>query len=66
MVDDLEERARERRVVGLCADCAHARRVESARQSSFYLCQLSASDATFPKYPRLPVVGCPGYTRQPS
>jgi len=60
-VDQLAERERERREVGLCADYQHARRVESARRSPFYLCQLSASDATFPKYPRLPVIQCSGH-----
>jgi hypothetical protein len=35
--------------------------VESARESVFYLCEYSTIDATFPKYPRLPVVECPAY-----
>jgi len=60
-VNDRAERERERRSVGLCTDCQHARRVESSRGSPFYLCQRSASDATFPKYPRLPVIRCSGY-----
>jgi hypothetical protein len=34
-----------------------------ARHSTFYLCQLSVTDARFPKYPRLPVVRCIGYSR---
>lgn len=49
---------------GLCSDCAHARRIESDRRSVFVLCQLSASDPAFPKYPRLPVLSCRGYLRQ--
>jgi hypothetical protein len=52
---------RERDFTGLCADCQHARRIESARRSAFYLCQRSTVDATFPKYPRLPVMQCSGY-----
>jgi hypothetical protein len=56
-----EERAR----AGLCADCAHARKIESARGSQFYFCELSRSDAAFAKYPRLPVIACPGYSRRP-
>ena len=60
-MDDFTERERERRFVGLCTDCQHARRVESSRRSPFYLCQRSASDAAFPKYPRLPVILCSGY-----
>jgi GrpB-like predicted nucleotidyltransferase (UPF0157 family) len=46
---------------GLCADCLHARRLESARGSVFILCNLSLSDSRFPKYPRLPVLSCSGY-----
>ncbi len=51
--------------VGLCADCAHAQIVRSDRGSVFYLCTLSATDARFPKYPRLPVISCEGYTAVP-
>ena len=51
----------ERAGVGLCADCHHARRVESLRGSTFCLCGLSAVDSTFPKYPRLPVLQCSGH-----
>jgi hypothetical protein len=47
--------------VGLCADCRFMRRIESDRGSTFYLCERSATDARFPKYPRLPVVQCVGY-----
>jgi hypothetical protein len=43
---------------GLCATCLHARRIESDRKSVFYLCQHALVDATFPKYPRLPVMRC--------
>ena len=46
---------------GLCADCLHARRLESARGSVFILCNLSHADPRFPKYPRLPVLSCDGY-----
>jgi hypothetical protein len=49
---------------GLCSRCLHARRIESARGSEFLLCERSATDPAFPKYPRLPVVECPGYTRK--
>ena len=51
---------------GLCASCLYARRIESARGSVFILCGLSASDPGFPKYPRLPVLQCSGYTRNDS
>jgi hypothetical protein len=47
---------------GLCESCRHARPVETPR-SRFWLCELSASDARFEKYPRLPVLACEGYER---
>jgi hypothetical protein len=46
---------------GLCATCMHMRQITSDRGSLFYQCQLSAVDASFPKYPRLPVIQCRGY-----
>jgi hypothetical protein len=49
---------------GLCGDCLHVRRVESERGSVFVMCQLSATDARFPKYPRLPVLSCTGYSQR--
>jgi hypothetical protein len=50
--------------VGLCAACAHARVIESARGSRFYLCQLSFVDPRYPRYPPLPVVQCNGYIKE--
>jgi GrpB-like predicted nucleotidyltransferase (UPF0157 family) len=52
------------KAAGLCADCIHARRVESARGSVFFLCELSVTDPHFAKYPRLPVIFCSGFTRE--
>ena len=49
--------------VGLCSECEHARIIRSDRGSIFYLCRLSATDARFAKYPRLPVLSCPGYKK---
>jgi hypothetical protein len=54
--------AEQRGAAGLCADCLHARRIESARGSRFFLCELSLTDPRFAKYPRLPVLSCSGYT----
>lgn len=54
---------RETAPAGLCADCANARRIESSRGSQFVLCELSRTDSQFPKYPRLPVLGCAGYKK---
>jgi hypothetical protein len=50
---------------GLCGRCEHAQIVQSARGSRFYLCRLSSTDPRFPKYPRLPVLACPGFTQAP-
>jgi hypothetical protein len=52
-----------RAAVGLCASCAHSRQIESERGSIFWLCRLSDTDPRFPKYPRLPVLSCPGYRK---
>lgn len=46
---------------GLCRDCQHAHRIESDRGSIFFRCELSFEDASFAKYPRLPVLVCSGY-----
>jgi hypothetical protein len=45
----------------VCGVCRHARRITSDRGSSFILCELSRTDPAFPRYPRLPVVACPGF-----
>ena len=52
--------------VGLCIECQHSRRIDSARGSVFRMCTLHESDARFAKYPRLPVVRCAGYAPPPS
>jgi hypothetical protein len=63
MMPSAHDCAKEKANAGLCADCQHARRVESARGSVFFLCELSLSDPHFPKYPRLPVLACQGYEK---
>jgi len=55
--------ANQRIAAGLCSDCLHARRLESARGSVFILCNLSQIDPRFLKYPRLPVLSCDGHRR---
>ncbi len=47
--------------VGLCAECAWARRVVSSRGSVFWLCERARTDARFRKYPPLPVHACRGF-----
>jgi hypothetical protein len=38
--------------------------ITSAKGSTFLLCQLSSSDARFPKYPPQPVVRCSGFVER--
>jgi GrpB-like predicted nucleotidyltransferase (UPF0157 family) len=57
----MEEKQSAAKDAGLCAECDYARRIESARNSVFILCNLSLTDARFPKYPRLPVLSCSGF-----
>jgi len=46
--------------VGLCARCRYSRNVQG-RRSLFWFCERSRTDPQFVKYPRLPVVECPGF-----
>ena len=48
--------------VGLCARCAHAKAVVSAKGSTFWRCRSPLARAgTLPKYPPLPLWECPGF-----
>ena len=47
--------------VGLCALCQHARAIRSSKNSEFWLCERSKTDARFTKYPPLPVRTCTGF-----
>jgi GrpB-like predicted nucleotidyltransferase (UPF0157 family) len=60
-MEEKQSAAKRRLAPGLCEDCVHARRIESDRNSFFLLCNLSFTDARFPKYPRLPVLTCSGH-----
>jgi hypothetical protein len=44
----------------LCETCGNVREICTAR-SRFLLCELSFTDATYPKYPPQPVVRCDGH-----
>ena len=46
---------------GLCAACAHVRRIVSSRGSVFFMCRRAETDDRFVKYPVLPVLRCSGY-----
>jgi hypothetical protein len=50
--------------VGLCDSCRHQQVVRNTRGSVFSLCRRSKDEPDrFPRYPRLPVIQCPGYER---
>ncbi|MEA2220188.1 MAG: hypothetical protein QOJ35_2814 [Solirubrobacteraceae bacterium] len=49
---------------GLCDSCRHQRVIRNTRGSSFSLCERSRDDDRYPKYPRLPVLRCPGHERR--
>ena len=51
-------------VINLCESCKHVRLIANHRGSRFYLCRRSASDPSFPKFPRLPVLSCSGYEQE--
>jgi hypothetical protein len=50
---------------GLCPTCIHCKEMHNDRRNTFLLCLLSKSDPRYPKYPRLPVLSCEGYRKQP-
>ncbi|HEX6457167.1 MAG TPA: hypothetical protein VF009_11695 [Solirubrobacterales bacterium] len=51
---------------GLCDSCRHQRLVPNTRGSVFSLCERSRTDPAFPRYPRLPVLSCPGFEPRPA
>ncbi len=51
-------------VAGLCADCLHAKKLETKIGATIYLCGLAAKQPRLPKFPRLPVLACIGYEKQ--
>ena len=53
------------RTGGLCDTCRHAQQIQSAKGSVFLLCGLGKTDPAFPKYPRLPVLACSGFSQVP-
>jgi hypothetical protein len=46
---------------GLCDRCRYQRVIRNTRGSSFSLCERARDDDRFTKYPRLPVIRCPGF-----
>ena len=46
---------------GLCAGCVHGRLNETRRGTAYLRCLKAQTDARFTRYPRLPVLVCPGF-----
>jgi len=61
----MDQGANTNKADGLCGSCTHIEAIRSDRGSIFYKCLLSARDPRLPKYPRLPVLVCPGYANTP-
>jgi hypothetical protein len=51
---------------GLCDRCAHQRLVATTRGPTYSLCERSRTERAYPRYPRVPVLACPGFTRRPA
>ena len=49
---------------GLCGGCRHAHRIET-RGGVYRRCTRSVAEPAFPRYPRLPMLSCPGFERLP-
>jgi hypothetical protein len=48
---------------GLCDACEHQKLVRNTRGSTFSMCLRHRTEPErYPKYPRLPVLACPGYS----
>lgn len=63
MSSDSAKGSRARLNAGLCDTCKHQEEVHNTRGSTFSLCVLSRQDPAYPRYPRLPVLSCPGYAQ---
>ena len=48
---------------GLCRTCLHPKLNETRRGTVYLRCTRAAWDTSLPRYPRLPVVTCPGFER---
>ena len=47
---------------GLCDACAHQKTIRNTRGSTFSMCLRHRTEPErYPKYPRLPVLACPGF-----
>jgi hypothetical protein len=54
-----------RPAAGLCDSCRHQELVPNTRGSVFSLCLRSRTDPAYRRYPRIPVLACPGHENDP-
>ena len=50
-----------RQPAGMCDSCRHQKLIRTGRGSVFSMCERSKAEPGYPKYPRVPVLACPGY-----
>ncbi len=50
-----------RQPAGMCDACRHQKLIRTGRGSVFSMCERSKREPAYPKYPRLPVLACPGH-----
>jgi hypothetical protein len=50
-----------REVAGLCGRCTHALIRPTNKGTTYLRCDRAGSDPRFPRYPRLPMISCPGF-----
>ena len=50
------------RRIGDCLDCAHSKTLKTKSGSAIFLCGRSEKEPSYPRYPALPLSGCPGRT----
>ncbi len=46
----------------LCDSCSHMNPIVSGKGAVFVQCRKHFEDASFPKYPRVPVLRCAGFS----
>jgi hypothetical protein len=66
MTDEAGPAAQSGPRAGLCDSCAHQQIVRNTRGSSFSLCRRSREEPAYPRYPRVPVMACPGHSPRES
>jgi hypothetical protein len=50
---------------GICDSCRHQKLVSNTRGAVFSLCLRSRQERRYPRYPRTPVLRCPGHEPAP-